>query len=464
MAGNNKSSLKNLPTNPLALSTTAEPAFSQLKNRILRLRSATGFSSTSEEVLICPTELPESTGTSVVPSRSQSFLDSGYGSVSTDQAGCLDYHVGVSFSKGPVPADVETRYLDLRLLLRQPLLDAVLSKRAPTGDVSMKLKCANPNNFPCIVIQCDKRAVKKVKKFFDQSHIKELIGGDFLIYVVPGLRQLRAQEYEVHGLCNLLVPDAGTRIRIEGELGSCMATLGGVITVTKDHCQTLYGLTAGHALARLDRKPVSAPSSTESDYDSDEYTDSEDDGIGHSVAAQMAMHNSQDIEGLDPATSVKIGSVAAVSSQSADENSNYDWALIGLSERFVSTFWDCELRTLSSETRIPKVAKPLPSTLVPNVSVVTSRGVQKGSLAAAASSLLIAPGRDFVETYDFIPDEKSCKCSHLARRHMARRYHSNTTDIQQVLYRAIPGLGLFVKRQVRSLGMLYLSTCLARPM
>jgi hypothetical protein len=113
-------------------------------------------------------------------------------------------------------------------------------------------------------------------------------------------------------------------------------------------------------------------------------------------------------------TSVKIRTVAAVSSQSADKDSNYDWALISLSDSFVSTLRDCEVPTLSSKTTIPKVAKPPPSsTPATTVSVVTSRGVQKGSLVVAASSLLIAPGRDFVETYDFLPDDESCKCSYL---------------------------------------------------
>ncbi|KAI0396555.1 hypothetical protein F5Y17DRAFT_455834 [Xylariaceae sp. FL0594] len=417
MDGKSRSDFKSLPTNPPPLSTTVEPAFSQLKNKILRLRSATGFSySLIEQVPICPPGLPDSTDATALPSRSQSFIDSGYGSVSTDQAGCLDYHVGVSFSKDPIPAEVETRYLDLRLLLRQPLLDAILSKRGPTGDVSMKLKCANPNNFPCIVIQCDKRAVRKVKKFFDQGHIKELIGGDFLIYVVPGLRQLGAEECEVHGLCNLLVPDAGTRIRIESTLGPRMATLGGVITVTKDNCDTPYGLTAGHPIAPPAPRPDFDSSSTESDDDSEEDidegtstdTDDDGDGIGHNAAAQMAMNNSQDIEGMAPAASVKIGTIAAISSQAANASPNYDWALISLSEPFVSALTDCELRPGSNDTRPPKVAEPQPCAPARAVSVVTSRGVQKGRLVTATSSLLVAPGREFVETFDFVPDEKSC--------------------------------------------------------
>ncbi|KAI3324285.1 hypothetical protein HD806DRAFT_494615 [Xylariaceae sp. AK1471] len=401
----NKPSLHKLPTTPPLPSTAPEPTFAQLESRILRLQNVTNFVSVAEQPS-CPAVVPESKAVDDDSTlNGRDFPDSGYGSISADQGTCIDSHVGVSFSKNPVPPELDRRYRDLRLLLRQPLLDAIVSKRVPTGDVSMKLKCTNPNNSPCIVIQCDKRAVKKIKKFFDQNHIKEMIGSDFLIHVVPGLRQLADQGPSVYGFCGYLKPDGSTSIKIDNELGFRMATLGGIIAVTKDECHTLYGLTAGHALTCLAPRPTHRLcSAIDSGDESDESSDSEDDG--YSYSGHMTIESSPDIRPLTTALSVNIGTIAAHSSQSNDQRANYDWALVKLSDAFASAL--STFPAQSSETTNTKAARAIPYRHEMNVTVMTSRGGQRGILASTSSSLLIAPGQHFVETYDYLPDEDSC--------------------------------------------------------
>ncbi|KAI1811034.1 hypothetical protein GGS20DRAFT_588936 [Poronia punctata] len=116
----------------------------------------------------------------------------------------------------------------------------------------------------------------------------------------------------------------------------------------------------GSYLLSLNNTPISgggaadpAALATDSEDDSDEHSDSEDEGIGHDGAAHMdiAMGNSPDIECSAPTTSVNLGVVAAHSPQSG------------------------------------------------------------ALLTAAASSLLIVPGKNLVDTYDFVPDVEGCKYS-----------------------------------------------------
>ncbi|CAJ2500056.1 Uu.00g029090.m01.CDS01 [Anthostomella pinea] len=321
----------------------------------------------------------------------QSEQDSGYGSFSTDSGTTKVGIPKVKFSTDPVPKDVQDRFCDVRLLFGKALLNAVSSKQ----DISLKPKCTDPDRTPYIVVQCDKRIVKKVKKFFDQSHVQEALG-DFQIHVAPGLRQLATSELKVYGDHTTQRTLCGMRIKIESDQGSSMATLGGLIAVTRAGHTSTYGLTAGHAVSRLISQSASAIednidafSDSSDDDEYDEIANTDEDGVVAQTQATIS------------AAAPEIGTITEHSFQSVSSSINHDWALVKFKSHVVTLALQCSAVLLRRATENP-------TNLRMNVAVMTARGFQRGTVASSSSCLLVAPSEEFVDTYDFIADEGFC--------------------------------------------------------
>ncbi|KAI1423453.1 hypothetical protein F5Y12DRAFT_798299 [Xylaria sp. FL1777] len=345
---------------------------------------------------------------------SQSETESGYGTTpvichTTEQA-----KKALIFSRKSVPQQFLNRLTDIRALFTESLLDRVSAKQRPTSAASMELKYAEHDDTLYLVIQCDKRDKKRMREFFDQSHVKEIIGDDIGIHIATGLREFATQELKVYGLMSQIL-SPGVMISIEGTRGSSRATLGGIITVVKDGLSVLYGLTAGHALTRLVRnsnrpspsRGTDIGADSDTSYESDESFDFSADGQSNPFTG---VHN--DGESRTPLASLsQIGSITAHSFQSTSSSTNYDWALIKLdTDVLFSNRIPISCPSGSHEQPNPTIMllKSLVSTpLQSPVSVIirTSRGNQRGMLTSSTSSLLIAPGREFVETHDVVLDD-----------------------------------------------------------
>ncbi|KAI1311641.1 hypothetical protein F5Y03DRAFT_284940 [Xylaria venustula] len=343
---------------------------------------------------------------------SQNETDSGYGTTPCDRKATVPTKSPITFSRKPVPQDLLNRLVDIRALFTEPLLDTVSAKQRPTKGASMKLKYADHDDSLYLVIQCDKRDQRRMRKFFSQSHVKEVIGNDITIHITTGLRQLATQELKVYAATPRI--HSGAMIRIEGAHGSSIATLGGIIEVVKAGRSVQYGLTAGHALNRLiDNSNCPSPSyqsDTESDldspYDSDGFSDSFDD---EESEVFLSIHDAI------PAPSElvsRIGNIKEHSFQSTSSSTNHDWALLELHYDVLSNFVNYRVglrapepnkqtHSTASTSRSP-VSNPIRSPV--GVEILTSRGSQIGTLTSNTSSLLVAPGREFVETHDVVLD------------------------------------------------------------
>ncbi|TGJ78283.1 hypothetical protein E0Z10_g10480 [Xylaria hypoxylon] len=337
---------------------------------------------------------------------SQNETDSGYGTTSFNRNTTQPTRTTLAFSRKPIPQQFLDRLLDIRALFTEPLLDTVSAKQRPTKGASMKLKYTDHDDSLYLVIQCDKRDKKRMRKFFAQDHVKEMIGDDITVHITTGLRQLATQELKVYG-ANFGVASCGTMIRIEGAHGSSMATLGGVITVVKEGRMVTYGLTAGHALSRLvhnsNRSSRSSWSDIENDsdtpYSSDESSDSSDND------------QSEVFPGAPSELGSQIGNITEHSFQSTSSSANRDWALIELHpNQSISNLIHipcssglCKPASITTLTFKPLISTPIQSPV--NVIIPTSRGNQRGTLTSSTSSLLVAPGREFVETHDVVLDD-----------------------------------------------------------
>ncbi|KAI0418852.1 hypothetical protein F5X98DRAFT_94785 [Xylaria grammica] len=345
------------------------------------------------------------TGADAACASSQNGTDSGYGTTAFDRDASEATErakTALTFSRKPVPQQFLNRLLDIRALFAESLLDITVSaKQRPTKGASMKLKYADHDDSIYLVIQCDKRDKKRMGKFFAQSHVKETIGDDITVHITTGLRQLAVQELKVYGE-SLGIAFPGAMIRIEGNHGSSMATLGGAITVVKEGRIVLYGLTASHALARLidhSNQPWrDIENESDTTYDSDESCDSSEDG------------QSEVFPGAPSEPTFQIGSITEHSLQSTSPT-NHDWALVELHPG--QTFFNLvaipcpskpdNLAYSSALTFTPLRSTPIQSLV--NVIIPTSRGNQRGTLTSSTSSLLVAPGREFVETHDVVLDD-----------------------------------------------------------
>ncbi|KAH9897176.1 hypothetical protein F4778DRAFT_783283 [Xylariomycetidae sp. FL2044] len=329
--------------------------------------------------------------------------DSGYGSSITSPKTERPSLSPLSFSRKPIPAELERRFRDLRLLLNFPLHAAISTKTRPTRDISMKLKYTTPGDVPCIVIQCDKHVVKRVKKFFAQKHIKEAIGEDFGIHVAPGLRQLAVAGLPVLGDMNVRTTFCGMRVAVINEAeGTCKSqTLGGLVAVTKSSVRALYGLTAGHGLA--DVMPLSKDqvySDTGAERETDDCSTSSDEESTRSGITDESM--SDVLDEVDHAANMsKIGTIADHSFQKSSVSTNLDWALVDLSEieALPNLVVSPELRVVMPM----KEASQAFETPYVEVDVLTFKGKRHGTLTRGNSCLMVAPGKHFAETYNFVP-------------------------------------------------------------
>ncbi|KAI1109081.1 hypothetical protein F5Y14DRAFT_45175 [Nemania sp. NC0429] len=162
----------------------------------------------------------------------QSLSDSGYGSLLEVDASF------VAFTEMSIPTHLQNRFRDLKRLFTHPLLNLIGKKRAPTRDISIKLRWMGPDEDSArlyILIQCDDKAVNPIKEFFAETQVKEQVGNDFQVRVIPGLQRLADQILEVSAddserqtLCGqgITIENSAARMAIE-------VTMGGVVAVKK---------------------------------------------------------------------------------------------------------------------------------------------------------------------------------------------------------------------------------------
>ena len=352
-------------------------------------------------------------------STQRSHHDSGYASIASSPEG-LDPKKSQqsTFSSSklrvfdrPVPEYLQHRFYDLKVLYSEDLLKAVYKKNVDQKDLSMKLKYlgkSEPSAQLYIVVQCEAKFAKKVKKFFAQSIVKEYLGDDFKLHVLNRAPQGLASDVEikVYGL-EIGATDTlcGQPIMLSNGDTSAFATMGGIVQVVTDidYEPQLYGFTAAHSLLPLIRanaaedadSPEDGVSECSSDDDDDEDDDDEDilfdvpsDEDADSDAQSFNIHEA-DIVGKIMANSVEMPV-------------NRDWSLVSLERQ--SWLPNLLPPQISSKgvNGIPIYFSDasLPFSYSATVTVLTCRGPQQGTLETNKSFLFTAPGSELIQTFD----------------------------------------------------------------
>ena len=212
-----------------------------------------------------------STSPSPLTSKGSNGTDSGYASFApTPDKGTLAQKLfkrtpkKLSIFEKDVPDPVNNRFHDLHVLFNEPLYRYLGKHGVAVTAMSIKLKYAGESEAaakPWIIVQCDERASKRVRRFFNQQQIKAQyqprdaqspdVNFGLLVRGIPPKQMATESEHYIRGDISDGAPTlCGKPIKICTSNGTRLATLGGLIKVVNSDGIQLYGMTAGHIITR----------------------------------------------------------------------------------------------------------------------------------------------------------------------------------------------------------------------
>ena len=222
-----------------------------------------------------PSHVPDfdkpSPSPSPLTSKPSNGTDSGYASFApTPDKGTLAQKLfkrtpkKLSIFEQDIPDPVKDRFHDLYVLFNEPLYRYLGKHGVTLTAISIKLKYAGESEAtanPWIIVQCDERASKRVRRFFNQQQIKAQyqprdaqfpdINFGLLVHGTPPKQMATDSE---HYICGDVWDGAptlcGKPIKICTPNETRLATLGGLIKVVSQEGLQLYGMTAGHIVTR----------------------------------------------------------------------------------------------------------------------------------------------------------------------------------------------------------------------
>lgn len=330
----------------------------------------------------------------------------------------------------PISQRLKARFFDIKVLYTQPLLDYILKRKKDPGDISMKLKYLGLHSQSIqlhIVIQCEKKVAKRVKKFFAQGHVEEELLPDFRVFVLEKalLRLTNDEAIEVLADSVPMRTWCGTPIRLMRGNASVVATFGGIIVVETSH-KRLVGLTAAHSLKKLHSPlsnqllandtevPFSSSSSNASESESD--SDCESTITTESSVQHLEHLNDKGLDTTASQNTVQIGTILC-NTFNAPMAQNYDWAIIDLSQQAtlpnrVVLDGQPDSSDFEEDSDLEPILFPVgnPCVSVSRQVLVLKQGAKPiGEMSLDTSSVLISPGSSFVEVYDLAMEHGSCK-------------------------------------------------------
>lgn len=344
------------------------------------------------------------------------------------------------FDKG-ISESVQNRFKDLNELFGKPLYDYLSKKQPLTSIVSIKLKVLGTNQDdakPWIVVMCDKSVSKKVKQFFNQSHIKseyqppdaDQTSPFFEIVVCERPpRRLAANprlnvysDFQPDGDdCGVL---SGRIVRFGEPDKGRIATLGGVVMIRSPKNEVrLYGMTAGHVVTQDLISDIGATAS-KSSCDTDEEEENHDDspiysledsgdfelGSAYEDDEYVVSTNAALDEGPSTEHDIfwrKIGSVRSTSDNVHGDGANLDWALIELKNSTLHYHYMIARSLLWSKALSHNLAENESEKSVYFTGGVS--GLGRGILSRTMSYILLAPGTNFTRVYSLALTEGTGK-------------------------------------------------------
>lgn len=355
-----------------------------------------------------------------------------------------------------VPEAAQDRFKDLHELFGVPLYKYVTKSGGITSAISIKLKILGESEDtakPWIVVLCDRGVAKRVKHFFSQSWVKseyqpchtDPCRPSFEVYVydrppIMSATSLPSVYADWPGDASKRLTLCGSIIGVKTESNTSIATLGGVLSVTRmDGNKELYCMTVGHVIAggqpendvneleevggEGDRKELEEDLEEEESYEGgadlislekQEYMlDLGFEGDRHTLAIGIV---DQDPGTGDSIPSrLKIGSVAITSHDTLEASSNLDWALIKIDDpalycpNLLLLPGKGEQGHILCEPMALSISKS--QTTLPVYLLSGTRGVISGMLSFTLSALMLAPGKKFTDTYTLRLSNGLCKNS-----------------------------------------------------
>lgn len=170
----------------------------------------------------------------------------------------------LSIFEQDVPDSVKNRFRDLYVLFNEPLYRYLGKHGVTSTAMSIKLKYAGESEAtasPWIIVQCDERASKRVRRFFNQQEIKAQYqprGAQFsdvkfglLVHGTPPKQMATDSRHYIYGDMGNGAPTlCGKPIQICAFSKTRLATLGGIIKVVRQEGLKFYGMTAGHIITQ----------------------------------------------------------------------------------------------------------------------------------------------------------------------------------------------------------------------
>ena len=368
--------------------------------------------------------LPPSTGNAIFTALQK--RDSGYASLlslpfsltprsSNATIGPSERRSDVNFFDKPIPPKLQVTFHDFRLLFSRRLWEAVSKKKASPANIAMKLKYMGKTETDAelfIVVHCERERARRVKKFFAQDPVRECLGADFKVCIIP-IPPLQlagsASQIEVYRASIRSETLCGTSIQMKGGASSVFTTLGGLLEISKDGETTICGLTAGHSPQRVHQTQLESQESVgngDAVDDGDDSDDSdcvlgEDDDfvqiLEPSVGPAVPIYADERLASDQlPYLFGTIHNSCGESPTVQTQNGNRDWALVSIpaDQWLPNRIYNLHLSIGQAGGRLspPK-----------QVAVLTSRGPQRGKMVTNCSAVIVPPGEDFVNTLGFSP-------------------------------------------------------------
>ncbi|KAL3417855.1 hypothetical protein PVAG01_10864 [Phlyctema vagabunda] len=336
----------------------------------------------------------------------------------------------------PIAQAVQDRFDDLNELFSDRLIRYLAKERVGLTGISIRLRTLGASEetaVPWVLVQCDKSAGKRVRKFFSQPDVKREYQADATlglprlpVYILerPPRALAACDQLSIYGdrLDHLSPTLCGSVISI-GDFGNRRAaTIGGLIKVQMSEKEfLLYGMTAGHAVVPYEKYAEDSEEELDDDTSSDDddfeteveifEEDDEEYEVGYELDILPPCETEATID-LDFRSdeSPKIGCLAHFSRNSMHDRTNTDWALVNLdlpSLYLPNMLTQRGSRAISSATQkdivLPSASCSKHNNGSKKVRVLGGvSGNQFGILTMSASLVLLAPSKVFIRTHSLV--------------------------------------------------------------
>ena len=339
-----------------------------------------------------------------------------------------------------IPRHIRDRFLDLNELFEKPLYEFVTKIELKFGSISTRLKAPGEDEASAehwIIVLCDQKVLRRVKQFFEQSHIKleyEPHNTGSLTMDIPRFRLWVCNRppraiagYDIVERCwkssEIGMTLCGTSIKV----GCRRATLGGIIQVTMSGIETtLLGMTAGHVVLQdeVDREAVSDHEVTYegSDGDTSVLFGEEEFELDSALGSDKIMTEQDGTDRSHRSTPTfdaeviysKLGQVSLFAQSQGRNQRNLDWALVQIDDvaNYGPNLLILPEKNCSSNPPIEIKERTCRSCRVKSgrsVTVVSGMQGTKSRTLSDPSFLMTDTASFFTQTYTLILKDGLCK-------------------------------------------------------